>query len=1067
MEFIDHWKGSIKGYFTNFQKPKEDLYLAISLMTAAPLVAALDNPAQFGTATGALLEIVSSLGAGLFRSKLNEWLSNKKKTEKELLALIQKDLQTDKNFRDEFDNLIQKLETIDIAEETLTEKDKEWFHTELCNALPHGSLRNFYMQKESYFKCLVVNNLLVNPDHASLIEAYYRSLSKACQQLPLGILDKQFIDTSNGNTIELKDVYTDVDVLNSLREESESDHKYGWCLANAESKERVSLMEGITQKNKPHIVLLGDAGSGKSAFVNYLTYLILDKQKELPECLQDYPVIKIILRDTTKYLSKDKHYGKAEMLWSVIKDDFISVLGRESGIPAFKEWMTAICKQPCLLLLDGLDEVPQSNQRRQCLLTAITDLISCLDQNSRVIVTARPYAYVQKDWNFMKFQSLVLAPFNREQINNFVTSWYAAIQGKGNDWNSSFLLSRQKDLLNAVFDDNRTYLGDLATQPVLLTLMATLHASYGELPEDRAELYENAVDLLIKRWQRQWITNTDLQSADSLDDIIRNALLLGENNLRKGLEKVAYQAHIKQQKQKNGGTETGDKLKSSEITRGELLEIFSLLFRTVNPLDLIEYIEKRAGLLYAREDGIFIFPHRTFQEFLSACYILNYSNDYSLELTQLLEEDYEWWREVYLLSVGRLKARMESSAINLITTYLPQSITDKKQNGINEQDWRKAVLAGEALLELRLIDEPDFVQNYNYLIQRIRDWLTKLVQKGKLEPKERLHAGDVLGNIGDFRKGVNIITNNNLVYPDIEWVKIPEGEFLMGSSDEDKDAYSDEKEQHSLYLPEFWISRYPVTNAQFGPFIRAKGYENPEWWTDEGWNWRIGKNSDLSGIKDKKIRNIYEPVLKRQLQEQRNQPYWYEDALWNGNNRPVVGITWFEAFAYIQWLTTLVNEHQLFNNFCKGNLKILLPSEAEWEKAFRGNDGKIFPWANNWKKDAANTREIQLSTTSIVGMFPKGKSKPLGLLDGTGNVWEWTRTIWGSDPKEPKFAYKYQTDDGREDMNSWEFRILRGGAWGSRQGNVRCTSRNRNLPDFSNYDIGFRMILSYSSDTQP
>ena len=1067
MEFIDYWKGAIKGYFQHSpEKVKQGVYTSLCLATGIPLIAAFLDPGIYGTTIPALVAMLSNIGGNLVATLLEQW-SNEDGIDKEgMLDLLQQNVEQDEQLRTQYDEIIRQLQVVEAAQRSLSDEDKAWFHKTLQEELPvHSPIRNIYMQGGAYFEYLVVEgdfniyNLHISPDYSSLIETYYRVLSKRCQQLPLGILDEEFLDVNNGSDIELQEVYTDLDVVSIPKKEDEDEKQYGWRLSRAESGERTPLMDAISQEKLSYLVLLGDAGSGKTTFVNYLTYLILEDQEKLPDILKNIPVIRLHLRNATKYLPKNRTSGFANMLWNTIRDEFIEISTKETGEKAFEQWMKAICEQPSVVLLDGLDEVPESNERRKCLLSAIQDFLSCLKMGSRVLITARPYAYAQKDWNLLHFHSLAIASFNRKQIINFVSAWYKAVQGKGNDWEDKFILERKKELLGAIFDSDRTYLGDLATKPVLLTLMAMQHASNGELPEDRAVLYEKAVGLLLKRWQRQRISGKRPEEDDTLDESIRNALRLGEDNLRMGLEKVALLVHEKQQNIMQGNSQTWEVLDSAEITKSELLEVFSNLFRSVNPADLIEFIEKRSGLLIAREDGVFVFAHRSFQEFLSACQILN---DDPNSILERLDEDLDWWREVYLFAVGRLKKTLFYS-ISLIQELCQKPISEAGNIAtIKEHEWRKVSLAGEAILELRLMDMPENYKKYDYLVRRIRDWLTELVQKGKLEAKERLLSGDVLGKIGDFRKGVNVKVNDDLLYPDIDWVRIPEGKFMMGSTDEVKDAYPDEKQQHSLYLPEFWISRYPITNVQYEPFIKV-GYQNSKWWSTEGWDWCNGKNSELTEIKDKDYREIYESHLKVLTKEKRNQPYWHDEKPWNGNNRPVVGVTWFEVYAYTQWLTEITNDYELYRECGLERVYISIPSEAEWEKADRGMDGKIFPWGNKWKNDAANIRNTQLSTTSVAGMFPKGRSEPYGLLDSAGNVWEWTRTIWGADQRKPEFNYEYQINDGRENINSWAFRVLRGGSWLFNEWDTRCALRFRLHPDFYSNDVGFRIILFRSS----
>ena len=170
-----------------------------------------------------------------------------------------------------------------------------------------------------------------------------------------------------------------------------------------------------------------------------------------------------------------------------------------------------------------------------------------------------------------------------------------------------------------------------------------------------------------------------------------------------------------------------------------------------------------------------------------------------------------------------------------------------------------------------------------------------------------------------------------------------------------------------------------------------------------------------------------------------------------GDN-PVVQVDWFAAAAYCQW--------------AGGSL----PSEAQWEKAARGTDGRLFPWGNDMPKAAfLNAADVNLPVawastgqddgyryTAPVGSFPEGNS-PYGVEDMAGNVWEWTRSLLKD--------YPYQAGDGREvsahplaDPASGSMLVLRGGSWYSDYGSVRSTLRASGLPGQAQDAIGFRCV---------
>jgi formylglycine-generating enzyme required for sulfatase activity len=275
-----------------------------------------------------------------------------------------------------------------------------------------------------------------------------------------------------------------------------------------------------------------------------------------------------------------------------------------------------------------------------------------------------------------------------------------------------------------------------------------------------------------------------------------------------------------------------------------------------------------------------------------------------------------------------------------------------------------------------------------------------------------------------------------------------------------------------LHLPAFYLSRYPITNAQYRPFVESGCYERPDYWTAEGWAWRRGEREpDLSPIQDESLRENYAAWLERRPAERRDRPFWWDDPSWGLPNRPAVGVTWYEALAYCRWL-----EEQLQVSGCRlkvwqegqtttchlqrAALNVRLPSEAEWEKAARGAHGFTWPWGDEWVDGRANTEEAGIGETSAVGCFPSGASS-CGGLDMAGNVWEWTHSKWGrTSTYRPDYAYPYDAEDGRESLDGPDFRVVRGGSWGNSSWFARCAVRHWGIPgDWSNY-IGFRVVVS-------
>jgi formylglycine-generating enzyme required for sulfatase activity len=250
-------------------------------------------------------------------------------------------------------------------------------------------------------------------------------------------------------------------------------------------------------------------------------------------------------------------------------------------------------------------------------------------------------------------------------------------------------------------------------------------------------------------------------------------------------------------------------------------------------------------------------------------------------------------------------------------------------------------------------------------------------------------------------------------------IRIPAGEFLMGSP-EDEGA-GDEHPQHPLTLPEFYVMRAPVTNAQYQLFLEAGGYDEKRWWTDEGWAFKES--------------------------EGRTEPHYWRNEKWNQPECPVVGASWYEALAFARWAGGT------------------LPSEAEWEKAAswdaRAGRKRCYPWGNEWDAKRCNSKGEGPERTTPVGQYSPQGDSAYGLADVAGNVWEWTRSRWGDYfSAEPEFKYPNAPGDGREDLAAADARVLRGGSWLNPYGYARCAVRGwGDLINWRSY-VGFRACLS-------
>ncbi len=262
---------------------------------------------------------------------------------------------------------------------------------------------------------------------------------------------------------------------------------------------------------------------------------------------------------------------------------------------------------------------------------------------------------------------------------------------------------------------------------------------------------------------------------------------------------------------------------------------------------------------------------------------------------------------------------------------------------------------------------------------------------------------------------------------DFDWVTIPAGEFWMGSDKaKDKDAFDDEMPQHKLHLPSYKIARIPVTVAQFEQFVKATKYKTTA--EEQGSAWNLAEKDGKWQYVE--IKGAYWAAPRGASSDVKQKA-----------NHPVTCVSWPDAQAFCNWA------------------EVRLPSEAEWERAARGTEGRIYPWGNQTPDATLCNFNMNVKDTTAVGNYPKGASGE-GLLDMAGNVWEWTINLWGNDGSKPEFGYPYVVGDRRENLRAGDDirRVVRGGSFNYNLRVVRCASRSWLSPRERLNDSGLRVV---------
>ena len=226
---------------------------------------------------------------------------------------------------------------------------------------------------------------------------------------------------------------------------------------------------------------------------------------------------------------------------------------------------------------------------------------------------------------------------------------------------------------------------------------------------------------------------------------------------------------------------------------------------------------------------------------------------------------------------------------------------------------------------------------------------------------------------------------------EMEFVYIPSGNFFMGAGKDDVEAKEDEKPQRQVLLSGYWMGKYPVTFQQYSHFCKE---------------------------------------TKKPIPASENLPIQ--------ESCPIANINWFEAIEFCKWISQISNE------------EIQLPSEAQWEKAARGTDGRKYPWGET---KSINQTLLKNKNYYPVGKFDENQS-PYGCYDMVGNVWEWV-----NDWYDEKYYSRKNNTSNPVGPNIGISKVLKGGSWDYLGKNTRCSYRGKNYPKVNYHLNGFRCMM--------
>lgn len=1024
------------------------LYGAVAGMTLLPLVTTGDDPRTI------LAGIVGGIGANLIANQLEVW-KQRDETESTLAIHLAENARTDEGLRYALDTLLEKVNALQTlvehlpdAERSATVQTLETQFKKLGSRLTVTGDHNITTGGNVDHSTLITgsNNQLtqLNIQHASenfvrtliakpLGDAELQSATERYLQLlwhKHSVLDIKGIGMADRVSLNLQlvDMYVPLKARIELPEGetwSRSLKLAGRAISEEERfvmGERLSLPLPLFDLLADHagLVILGDPGAGKTTFLKHLALKLASNQPPLPDLAQRLPIFIPLAAYANELAQQDCSL-----------QEFLGDYYRRQGIedlPMADLLRSALRNGRALLLFDGLDEVQETSQRTAIVNRVETFFAHHRQAGNKIILTSRIVGYRDAPLSALGVQTCTLVDFAEEEQTAFVEKWSVvleeAIRGKNPEAGKA-AAAEKAELLAALHHNPGVQ--QLAANPLLLTILALMKRQGVLLPERRVQLYEHYVKTLLSTWNvargvdRQQ-SSRQLDYVETLKILAPLALWMQESSPGKGLVKEP----VLQCQLETIYRQRGEPDPARAATR------------------LLKDAREYASLLLERGPGEYGFIHLTFMEYLAAVGAANLAQQ---EVTPLVERlathlDQSEWHEVILLTIGVLGIVQgrDGAAGDAV-----QGLMNSRQG----EPGRAIVLAGEAVADAYPGGVTSACQ------QAVVQALVETLCNDKVvKPILRAHAGRALARLGDPRPEVTTIEGMQFCY-------VPPGPFIMGSSDDDPLAYADEKPQHIYNIPYgYWIGRYPVTNAQFAPFITDGGYDNPIWWVEAhavGF-WDAGKVQDVwYQYKDKQfVRHFYG---WRTQPKNFGQPYIHP-------NHPRIGLSWYEALAYTRWLTNFLHDQNLLTR----NWLAHLPNEPEWEKAARGGKQlpwqprkralmaglnrlpvisklrtnkmptRRFPWGDQVDSNRMNYKETKLETTNSVGIF-SGSVSPYGVEELSGNCREWTRNLWGKDPTRCDFAYPYQNNDGRErlDVDINILRILRGGIYSNEEADMRLT----------------------------
>lgn len=891
---------------------------------------------------------------------------------------------------------------------------------------------------ETFWDGLVDSPYLVPLDEAatSALASYRRHIVKNFREINLSGFGGPGAQSEAEGKAELSEVYIDLDTVAEADPDARASR--AGTVQRRSAPSPIPALERLAAN--PRLVLIGLPGSGKSTLLKYFSLSLaqcgLSPEPKWRDNLHLWPKEEV---DLIPVFVELRHFAASvptpppdpnggEHLTNYILGELNPTQVGECAEALEK----ALAAGRAIVFLDGLDEVPDDDRLRRFVLNTVQEFSGGRFGASRIVVTCRPRSYDDPHWQLKCFEKAELAGLSLEKTGRFIHRFYREVARRDPQVDEVIEGHRKAKLEQAL---RREELRELATNPFMLTVMAWLHR-FEELPHKRALILNTLVEQLLFKWEERK-RRDDTAEVHTFTELLQPQGL-AISSLRGVLCRLAFQAR----QMSAPTTITGQpRVLAVSIPKLKLLAALQELVPPANmsephrarwALEVSQVIEERTGLLVPEGKDSFIMPYKL-QEFLAGEHLTNKDeleevglglhlpkNEWKFDaVVARLIGDNDYWDEVVKWA-GAIQTHVKTNKSESRELALELCMAEAVSDTIR---LRRAIIAQEILSEVGLTEVANSHRRYGpECLECVRKTLSDFMSRDGLNPKQRAAAGSARGWLEDLPRGVGLSTEG---IPDIVWIDIGSGSFLMGNEASLEDA---------RIKTSYQISRYPVTVAQFQAFVDDGGYEKETlWnWLPEASQWLQGMNTKWSQKNTKPGPEDYAPVFQTP-------------------NHPRVGVSWFEAVTYCKWLNAKL---ELEDD------SIRLQSEPEWERAARGPEGRQWPSGNYtselWRQ--CNVDQTKIEHTSAVGLFPAGDTPPEsgnehGVADLAGNVWEWCRTSWMD-------TYLKKEDKAIGDkLEAAAAMVARGGSWSFGHDTKYISPLRRGFGPGNRYnDVGFRMV---------